>query len=328
MSNLKIDVHLNLAGAGTQNSGCWLSANFKSRYTFQLLKVLYGISNRQIDSTIDNDWADMIEHLVTISQVDYGVVLGFDWIYDRSSREIDRSKTQMMVPDSWVFHVCSTRKGLLPGPGVHPHRIDAIEALNDVIRRGAVLIKWLPPAQNIDVASPDLEEFYEVVAKAGLPLLIHTGGERTFKSFDKTLGDVRKLRYPLTKGVKIIAAHTATKITASSDPDQIQELIQLLEEFPNLWVDNSGICNPGRFLNLPKIAANPLIRSRTLYGSDWPIPSNAFYYLNHLSIRKIVNTEKIKNLIDRDIEIKRSFGYEEESLTRASKVLINLDRWT
>ena len=50
-------------------------------------------------------------------------------------------------------------------------------------------------------------------------------------------------------------------------------------------VDNSGMANPSRFPSLPRAALDATLRDRTLYGSDFPIPSNAFYYPRRLGAR-------------------------------------------
>jgi predicted TIM-barrel fold metal-dependent hydrolase len=140
--------------------------------------------------------------------------------------------------------------------------------------------------------------------------------------------DVKHLVTPLKYGVKVICAHSATKVIGSSERDQIPDLIKLLEEYPNLWVDNSGICNPSRFSHLPNLANETRISERTLYGSDWPVPPNAIYYIKKLGLRKVIQLEKIKNWISRDIEIKRLHSFSDATLTRANHVLANLDHWT
>ncbi len=186
MVKVKIDVHINLAGTGTNNSGCWVSDEFRSRYTFRFLKVLYHINENQMNTSVDIDWVEIITKLISESEVDYGVVLGFDAVHNKSDGMLNQEMTQLVVPCDWVFKVCKQYDNLLPGPGINPYRKDAIHLLESCINRGAVLIKWLPPAQNIDVSDHNLKEFYQVAAKAKIPLLLHTGGERTFKSLNKS----------------------------------------------------------------------------------------------------------------------------------------------
>lgn len=323
----KIDVHLNLAGTGTSNSGCFASNSFRNRYTIRFLRIMHGISPSDFDTNFDEKWAQKLADLVKESAVDFGVVLGFDQVHDPENGKPLPEKTQMFVPPSWIFQVCKRYPGLLPGPGINPYRKDAIQELNSCVEQGAVLIKWLPPAQEIDPADKKLAPFYQEMVRLKIPLLAHTASERTFKSTRPWLADVTRLQLPLDLGVKIIAAHTATPVLGSFERNMIPEIRHMLEKYDNLWVDNSGICNPGRFHNLETLAQDALIQSRTLYGSDWPIPSNSFYYLNKIGFRKCRELEKIENLITRDIRIKEVFGFRPDTLTRANQVLINLDRW-
>jgi predicted TIM-barrel fold metal-dependent hydrolase len=323
----KIDVHIHVAGTGCHGSGCWVSPQFRSRYTFKLLKMLLGVTEAQLSSTIDQDWIVMIHNLVRESRIDFGVILGFDGVYHHSHGDINTDQSQMIIPHRWVFEAAKQYRNLLPGPSVNPFKKDALKELEDCIEQGAVLIKWLPCTQAIDPASASIKEYYQLLARHGVPLLIHMGGERTFKEVAPEYNNVKSLKLPLSLGVKVICAHSATRIIGSSERDQLDDLRRLLKEYPHLWVDNSGMCNPGRFAHAPRLARDELINSRTLYGSDWPVPSNSFYYVRELGFKEVLRLEKIKNLIDRDSEIKSILGYPEETFTRAADVLANLDRW-
>lgn len=324
---MKFDIHIHLAGTGCNNSGCYISPAFRKRFTYRLLKVFHGISHHQERTSIDQDWIEMINRLLKGSELDYGVVLGFDGVYRAETGDLIKEKSQMIVPSEWVFYVCHNNSNMLPGPSINPYRKDALTLLQDCIQKGAVLIKWIPAVQMIDPDDNRLTDFYAMAAKARLPLLIHMGGERTFFPAAPQFNNVSKLRRPLEAGVPVICAHTATRLLNSSEFDQLEMLSSLLQEYPHLWVDNSGLCNPGRFAHLPHLVRNELFVRRTLYGSDWPVPSNAIYYFKKMGIRKVFHLERLKNVSQRDIEIKRYFGYPEESLSNHSKVLANLDRW-
>ena len=43
--------------------------------------------------------------------------------------------------------------------------------------------------------------------------------------------------------------------------------------------------------------------------------------------RRVAALERIRNRMQRDIELKRALGYPDAVLTRAPQVLANLDRW-
>lgn len=326
INDSKIDIHIHLAGSGCCGSGCYLSPHLRRRYTIRLLQLVHNISSRQIEHELDLLWKDRIVKLVEQSEVDYGVVLGFDGAATPDG-SLDSKNTQMVIPPSWVFALCKENSSLLPGPSINPHLANAMDKLEECIDGKAVLIKWLPSAQLIDPMDKKLSFFYRRLAESEIPLLIHCGGEKTFISLDARLSEVKNLRGPLEHGVKVICAHSATKPHLSKEQDQFPLLLELIDQYPNLWMDNSGLCNPSRFHHLPALANDPVVNARTLYGSDYPVPINSFYYLLQMGFSKMREIESLENDISRDIAIKRFFGYNENTLTRANHVLANLDYW-
>ncbi len=144
---------------------------------------------------------------------------------------------------------------------------------------------------------------------------------------DARLKDLRLLEPALREGVTVIVAHTAAPVIYTADEDQVPLLKRWIGEFPRLFVDNSGISNLSRWPHLPRFAADEVLVSRTLHGSDFPVPTNSFYYVRILGRRRVVSLEREKNTLQRDIAIKRALGYPDEVLTRATSVLPNLARW-
>ncbi|HLM68588.1 MAG TPA: amidohydrolase family protein [Longimicrobium sp.] len=327
MTGVKIDAHVHLAGVGTNGSGCWISPVFARRLTFRLLRMRHGMTARQMLECADADWAADVADRVRRSELDHAVALGFDGVYDARGM-LDEARSQMVIPARWVFAVCGTHPELLPGPSVNPHRRDAMERLEECIERGAVLIKWLPATQSIDPADCAITPFYRRLAEAGIPILVHSGGsEQTFAQVRPELKDLARIELPLSLGVRMIVAHSAAPVTYARDPDQVPLLKEMMRRYPHLWVDNSGISNPSRWPHLPRFAADEEIVARTIHGSDFPVPSNAFWYARRLGPRRVAALERIRNRMQRDIELKRALGYPDEVLTRAPTVLANLHRW-
>ncbi|MBA2670628.1 MAG: amidohydrolase family protein [Gemmatimonadetes bacterium] len=325
---MKIDVHVHLAGVGTQGSGCWLSPSFRRRPLFNLLRLWYGVSDQQMRSSVDQDWVDLIAGLVEESELDRAVALGFDGVY-RADGSLDEKHSQLIVPPSWVFDACRRRPAaLLPGPSVNPGRADAMERLDECVEGGAVLLKWLPAVQAIDPSQRRHTRFYEKMREAGIPLLVHSGGgEATFREVARELQDLRLLERPLEEGVKVICAHSAAPIIYSRDRNQITLLRTFLQRYSNLWVDNSGMANPSRFPYLSRFARDKGISERTLYGSDFPVPSSPVYY-PRLGLRRLGKLQRTANPLQRDVAIKRALGYDDASLHRAADMLPNLHLWT
>jgi predicted TIM-barrel fold metal-dependent hydrolase len=321
---MKLDIHCHLAGVGTQGSGCWTSPRLRKRLTFRLLRRLQGVTDAELASSFDQDWAERLARRVRESELDHAVALGFDGVYDARG-ERDDARSQLVVPPAWVFEACRRHPELLPGPSVNPHRRDARERLEECVEGGAVLIKWLPATQGIDPSDPSLDPFYRRLAETRIALLVHSGGsEMTFAQVDAKLKDLRLLERPLEQGVTVIVAHTAAPVTYRRDQDQVPLLRTWLERYPNLWVDNSGMSNLSRFPHLPRFARDPELVARTLHGSDWPVPTNAFYYVRQLGRRQVVALEGERNRIQRDVDLKRALGYPDEVLTRAAAILPHL----
>ena len=324
---MKIDVHAHLAGVGTQGSGCWTAPALKKRLAFRLLRRMHRVTEEQLATSFDQDWAARLAELVRGSEIDRAVTLGFDGVYDARG-ELDEALSQSIVPPSWVFEACRRHPELLPGPSINPHRRDAMERLEECIEGGAVLIKWLPATQRIDPSDPALDPFYARLAEARIPILTHSGGsENTFAQVEARLKDLRLIERPLRAGVPIIVAHTAAPVTYARDENQVPLLRRWFEEFPDLWCDNSGISNLSRFPHLPGFAKDAEIAARTLHGSDWPVPTNSFYYVRTLGRRRVMSLEREKNPLQRDVSMKRALGYPDEVLTRAARILPNIERW-
>jgi predicted TIM-barrel fold metal-dependent hydrolase len=323
----RIDIHVHLAGVGTQNSGCWVSPEFRRRPAFLGLRLLYGIGPRQMERTVDQDWPARISAAVAESELDLAAVLGFDGTYDAAGK-LDRTRSQLIVPLSWVFRVCERYGNLLPAPSINPLRRDALDQLDEAIERGAVLIKWLPIVQGFNPASKRAAPFLRRLADAGIPLLVHAGsGEITFRTVDPTVGQLEYLIPALEAGVTVVCAHAAAPIHHRIDPTQVPLLRSLLRRFSNLWVDNSGLANPSRFMHLPRFATDAEIHERTLHGSDFPIPSSPLFYCHQLGIRRTLAINALKNPLQREVQIKRDLGFAELTFRRAASLLANVGRW-
>lgn len=326
--DLRLDIHVHLAGVGTGDSGCWISPRFRRRPSFRVLCRWHGITREQMRASVDQDWVEAVAGRIRESELDRAVVLGFDGAYDERGR-LDIARSQMVVPPSWVLEACRRHPDeLLPGPSLNPFRRDADERLDECIEGGAVLIKWLPASQGIDPSSPRLAGFYQKLADVGIPLLIHAGsGESTFREIEPSLKDLRHLRAPLEAGVSVICAHSGAPVAMRRELDQLPLLRQMLAEYPHLWLDNSGMANPTRCRYLARLARDPEFRDRTLHGSDFPVPSNAFYFVKGLGFRQTWELDHVQNVLDRDVRIKRALGYPDRCLTMATGVIANLDRW-
>ena len=111
-------------------------------------------------------------------QLDAAVVLAFDAVYDRDGR-LDCANTHLYVTNDYVIELCRRHPKMLFGASVHPYRKDAVAEIERCVEAGAVLLKWLPIVQDFNPADERCFPFYEALAHHKLPLLSHTGGEKS-----------------------------------------------------------------------------------------------------------------------------------------------------
>ncbi len=136
-------MHVHTAGIGAGNSGCFVSASLQNSYKFGFYLRAFGVS----ESDLRNE--------------DDGVV--------------DETRTQVYVPNDFVWQETNRYPALLYGASINPYRLDALERLTAAHANGAVSIKWIPAIMDIDPADPKISPFYQALAELKLPLLIHVG---------------------------------------------------------------------------------------------------------------------------------------------------------
>ncbi len=130
----------------------------------------------------DAEILDATVKILSETQVDHVVCLALDHVHDEHGRP-QPERTAMFVANDYVLEL-RRRVGskVLLGASVHPYATDFEDRVKRVVDEGAVLLKWLPSAQDIDLASPKAAAALKALARLGpkgraLPLLLHTGAE-------------------------------------------------------------------------------------------------------------------------------------------------------
>jgi len=131
------------------------------------------------------------------------------------------------------------------GASINPLRKDAIPELERCIAAGAVLLKWLPIVQGFNPADERCIPFYEALAHHKLPLLSHTGGEKSLIRLNDEYADPILLEPALKRGLTVIAAHCGTR-SAPFEPDYYQGFLKLLHKYENLYGDTAALNLPAR----------------------------------------------------------------------------------
>ena len=318
---MKIDGHVHFVGDGSHGSGCWLRCStLLDRIIEPVVKAQAGIlkSSRQLG--VDQAYEERLIGLIDSSSLDAVLLLAMDYPYDPSGHCL-KHKAKFYVPNDHVLSLAKKYSQIIPACSIHPARKDAIEELERCAEQGAIVLKLLPNCHNVDCSDIQYQPFWEKLSKLGMLFLAHTGGEFSVPVLNAKFADPRILRLPLECGVKVIAAHGAGK-SGIWDPDYTADLLHMMDEFPNLFTDNSALASPNRWRTIPALL-DPKIQPRVIHGSDFPIPSGGFgpWIGKLLSNSEYINSRKIKNPLERDVFIKQAVGFQQSTFSRLADII-------
>jgi hypothetical protein len=319
-----IDLHAHAAGLGGGGSGCFISPAMASSFRFGIYLNAFGTSRAELTEKGDAVLLDRLAAQVEGSaQVAGVVVLALDGVVGMDG-ELDRRRTQVYVPNDFVRSGARRHPKLLYGASIHPRRTDALERLEQAAAEGAVLVKWIPSIMDIDPSDRAYEGFYRRMVELGIPLLSHTGKERSFTASQDALADPERLRLPLSLGVTVIAGHVAAGGENEGERDYVR-LVRMMREFPNLYADISALTQVNRLGRLRDALREPALKGRLLYGSDFPLMNTAlvspWYFPRNLTRVQMGELGAITNAWDRDVGLKQALGVPAEVFQRTSSVL-------
>jgi hypothetical protein len=280
-----------------------------------------GLRDLSVQSwNFDDRYVEHLLELIRISSIGAVCLLAQDEIYEPDGTRRPELGT-FYVPNDYVLRLSREHREFLPVVSIHPSRKDALEELDRCIEQGAVMLKLLPNCHNVDCCDARYRRFWERMAEAGLPLLAHTGGEHTLQVLEPKYSDPRTLLLPLECGVNVIAAHAATK-SGLGDPEYFHVWAGMLERWPNLYGDTSAWNVPlrGRFAG---ISSSGLIGERLFHGSDFPVPVNGVWarMRGFITDADWQRTRQIKNVIERDYQLKVAMGFPPDHFTRINSLL-------
>ena len=319
-----VDAHVHTAGLGYGDSGAFINAQMRDSYKFPVYLWAIGVNEEELKANGDGYVIDQIAASIRQSQrVRTAVILAMDGVID-SHGQLDRDLTQIYVPNEFVAAKTAQHVELEFGASVNPNRPDAIERLRRVHAAGAKLIKWIPNIMHIDPANPAHSAFYQEMAQLGLPLLSHTGQERSFADAIDEYGDPQRLALPLSLGVTVIAAHIATTGTIE-EQDNYARILDMFDDYPNLYTEISSLTQVNKLNYLADALSRPSVTARMLYGTDWPLQFfplvSPIYHLNHISVRQAKAVSQQSNQWDADVVLKQYLGVPNEVFERSSTLL-------
>jgi len=318
---VRIDGHVHFVGDGSNESGCWLrSSTLLDRIVEPIVKAQAGISKSSRQLGVDQAYEERLIGLIDDSLLDAVLLLAMDYPYDEDGNCL-KKKAKFYVPNDHVLGLAKKKAQIIPACSIHPARKNAIQELERCVEQGAKVLKLLPNCHNVDCSDTRYRIFWERLAKLNMPFLAHTGGEFSVPVLNAKFADPRILRLPLECGVKVIAAHGAGK-SGLWDLDYTADLLRMMDEFANLFTDNSALASPNRWRTIPALL-DPKIQSRVIHGSDFPIPSGGLgpWMGKLLSGANYSKSRKIKNPLDRDVFIKKAIGFKENTFTVLGEIL-------
>jgi hypothetical protein len=319
-----IDIHCHTAGSGAGGSGCFVSPALRGSWRFRLYHRFFGVTEAELLREGDQLIVRRLsETLAGSRRVARAVVLAMDGVLDDDG-ELDPDRTEIYIPNSFVAEETRRYPNLLFGASVNPHRPDALERLEEVAANGAVLIKWLPSIQHIDPSDKCFVPFYRRLSELGLPLLTHTGKERTFTWARNELGDPERLRLPLEEGVTVIAAHGASSGRNRGERN-FDRFLRLAKNYPNLYADISALTQVNRLGHLERLLKYEDLHGRLLYGSDMPLINTGitspWFHIYRLSPAGLMRVLRKKNPWDRDVALKRELGMTDAIFANSARLL-------
>jgi hypothetical protein len=308
-------MHCHTAGFGAGGSGARVSKALRESWKFKLYLKIFGTSEEEVSQKGDEIVMDVIVKQIAKSQfIDDVVILAMDAPYDVEGNLVE-DQLEVYVPNRFVGESVKSRKGLHFGSSVHPNRKDALKELEWSKKNGAIFVKWLPNIQGIDPSDERYRDYYLKMAELDLPLLTHVGDEDSFSRTDNTLGDPKLLKLPLECGVQIIAAHVASS-GEREGVENIERLLEMMPEFPNLYADISTLTQMNRSRYLPQVLSDERLKGRLMYGTDYPLTNTPFVtalqFPLRLTIREMADIVLTKNSWDRDVKLKAALGCPKE----------------
>ncbi len=306
-----LDMHCHTAGFGAGGSGAKVSQTLRESWKFKLYLRIFGTSEPEVEEKGDDRVMQIIADSIRGSEfVDDAVILAMDAPYDADG-SLDEEALEVYVPNRFVGEAVKRHKGLHFGASVHPNRKDALEELEWSKDNGAVFVKWLPNIQGIDPSDERYRDYYLKMIELDLPLLTHVGDEESFSRTDNALGDPRLLKLPLECGVKIIAAHVASS-GEREGVENIEHLLRLMPEFPDLFADISTLTQMNRSKYLSRVFSDERLKNRLMYGTDYPLTNTplvtALQFPLRLTIKQMWDILRTKNSWDRDVKLKAALG--------------------
>ncbi len=182
-----VDVHCHVGLLGDQYPKLGkMSEWYTNQLVYRVFLIYVGLDK---DDVSDRTLREATERTICESKVGKVVCLALDPVYDPGGVKREHL-SEMWVSNEYILEL-QKRIGdkVLFGASVHPYDPKFKARVDECVQNGAVLLKWLPSAQQFDLADPRVRDAitYLATARDGapLPLLLHCGVEYAIESSDR-----------------------------------------------------------------------------------------------------------------------------------------------
>lgn len=311
---MRIDCHVHVS-AFTPAHGS-MSPTILRSFPFRFMRWRLGIRGED-EATERAIEGKLVQTVNETDSLDKVVILAFDAVYERDGSPAPQ-RTHLHVTNDYVIELCQRHPKMLFGASVHPYRKDAIKEIERCAKAGAVLMKWLPLVQDMDPSDEQCIPFYEALAHYKIPLLSHTGGEKTLPNVNTSVLSPQLLTRALERGVTVIAAHCGTR-SAPRETSYVDTFVRMAKDHERFYGDTAALCLPTRSYAFETLLSDPQVSKKLVHGSDWPVISLP----PAMSLRpwETIKLLADRNWLRRDVNTKKLLGFDDAYFDRAATIL-------
>ncbi len=312
------DSHVHTVGLGDSDSGIWVNPKMQSwAHPLQHIQYQFYMNASCVADIKQLDISYYQRLLSLFEDMPQGIkimLLAFDYHHAANGQAIPELST-FYVPNEYPARLAQQfPKQFEWVASIHPYRADAIDELEKAKAHGAVGVKWLPPAQNMDPLSKKCDAFYQKMAQLKLPLICHAGTEKAVQGSDtQELGNPLRLRRALDNEVTVVVAHCAT-LGENEDLDQNNKPMtdsfalfsRLMEQYSeNLYGELSAILQINRDpQKIKTLLERTDWHSRLVNGSDYPLPA----VMPLISLKRLTNHGLLDIKWHQDLNLIRQYN--------------------
>lgn len=182
---IDVHVHVGLLGNRWPQLGR-MSEWYRQQTTYKIFLLFAGLKADLVSDTVLHE---TIVKTINNSGMDKVVCLALDPVYDNNGKRCEGASHFWVDNDYIIKKLKNDSDKVLLGASVHPYDPIFESRVKHCVDNGAVLLKWLPSAQQINLADKRVVNAMKFLAtvKNGkpLPLLLHVGPEYAIPSTDE-----------------------------------------------------------------------------------------------------------------------------------------------